>query len=78
MSDQMDSGIKLFGRVIPLLPEAAQPGSPEAKAPAGSDEHPPAPSPVELEPDAHKVSLTRGLCLIDNSIRTFLYFPCKV
>jgi hypothetical protein len=58
----MDSGIKLFGRVIPLLPEAAQPGSPEAEAPAGFD-HPPSPPPesetpalAEAEPQDHKVS----------------------
>jgi hypothetical protein len=60
MSDQMDSGIKLFGRVIPLVPEPAQPGSPEAEAPAGSDEHPPpeveTPALVEVEPETHKVS----------------------
>lgn len=60
MSDHMDSGIKLFGRVIPLLPDAAQPGPPRAEAPAGS-EHPPRPppgletsAPVEVEPEAHK------------------------
>uniref|UniRef100_A0ACD5VEK0 Uncharacterized protein n=1 Tax=Avena sativa TaxID=4498 RepID=A0ACD5VEK0_AVESA len=59
MSDHMDSGIKLFGRVIPLVPEAAQPGSPEAEAPASS-EHPSSlpefgtPALVEVEPEAHK------------------------
>lgn len=60
MSDHMDSGIKLFGRVIPLLPEAAQPRSPEAEAPA-SFEHPPSPPPesetpalAEAEPEDHK------------------------
>lgn len=58
MSDQMDSGIKLFGRVIPLAPEAAS-GPPEADAAAGSD-HPPPPelqtaAPAEeAEEEAHK------------------------
>lgn len=70
MSDHMDSGIKLFGRVIPLLPAAAQPGSPEAEAPAGSEHPPPpeleTPAPVEVEAKDRKVSccFTRGFCLI--------------
>ncbi|XP_048562992.1 cyclic dof factor 2-like [Triticum urartu] len=66
MSDQMDSGIKLFGRVIPLVPDAA-PGPPEAEATAGS-EHPPPPPPQEseAEPEAdnnkeqHKETKDKG------------------
>ena len=81
MSDHMDSGIKLFGRVIPLLHEAAQPGSPEAEGPAGSEQPLPlppppeleTPAPVEVEPEDRKVSccFTRGFCLIVTSIPRF-------
>lgn len=58
MSDQKDPGIKLFGRVIPLVPEAAT-GPPEAEATAGPDQPPtpppelqtPVPADAELEAD---------------------------
>lgn len=44
MSDQKDPGIKLFGRVIPLAPEAA-PESTETEEPPCHDQ-----PPEELQP----------------------------